>query len=207
MNNYHYVIAGLPVIFVDIDKCSPIVPGDIINEIKESVSGKDNRLIDDLLSGYEEKNYNEAFYSAMLNSSSPFLRSYFSFDLHLRNAKLRYTNKRLGINPDKGVFLIEKDSFGEEVPFEEAAQLQRILETDDLISRERGIDKLIWEKVGNLNTFDYFNIDAVLGFIARLKIIERWLSLDEESGKQMFKTLIEDIKSTFKGVDYYYTQN
>ena len=61
---------------------------------------------------------------------------------------------------------------------------------------------MMWNKIDELNTFDYFNVSTVLGYIAKLKIIDRWLKLDEATGREMFRQLVSEIRGTFKGVEF-----
>ena len=92
------------------------------------------------------------------------------------------------------------DAIAEE--FEEAAALETILNTGDILSRERGIDDLMWEKINSLTIFNYFDIDAILGFITKLNIVARWYKLDEQTGREMFKKLVDEVRGTFNGVEY-----
>ena len=89
-----------------------------------------------------------------------------------------------------------------EEEFEEASDLETILNSGDILSRERGIDDLMWEKIDNLTTFNYFDINTILGFITKLNIVARWYKLDEQTGREMFKKLVDEIRGTFKGVEY-----
>ena len=90
----------------------------------------------------------------------------------------------------------------EEPEFKEAARLQAILEGSDILARERGIDDLYWDKIDELTLFDYLNFDRILGVVVKMMIIRRWLQLDEQTGREMFKRLVDDIRGTFKGVEY-----
>ena len=38
--------------------------------------------------------------------------------------------------------------------------------------------------------------------MAKMMIIRRWLILDEETGRAMFKRLVDEVRGTFKGVEY-----
>ena len=196
MNNYEYLIASLPVITSDVSDSGRISVSRLIEEIRALSSDKDNSLIDTLLSGYEEENFTPEFYRSMLNHPNGFLREFFRFDLNLRNAKVRFLNESFGRPYDKDIFLEDEGEFAEE------DEVHRIMYGPNLVSREKGLDALIWKKIDELNTFDYFNVSAVLGYIAKLKIIDRWLSLDEETGRDMFRKLVEEIRGTFKGVDF-----
>ena len=196
MDNYEYLVASLPVITSDESPSDKISVSRLIEEIRALCSDKDNSLIDTLLSGYEEESFTPEFYRSMLSHPNRFLREFFRFDLNLRNAKVRYLNESFGRPSDKDIFL-EDDR-----EFEEEDDVHRIMYGPNLVSREKGLDELVWNKIDALNTFDYFNISAVLGYVAKLKIIDRWLSLDEETGRDMFRKLVEEIRGTFKGVDF-----
>ena len=206
MKNYEYIVASLPDITTGW-KFGDKGPDDYIEEIIDLCSDKDRMLIGFLLSGYHEENLNTDFYVKALVHADAFIREYFRFDLNIRNAKVKYLNKALGRPADKDVL-----SFGEdtdqrvldaaEAEFEEAADLETILNSGDILSRERGIDDLMWEKISNLTTFNYFDIDAVLGFITKLNIVARWYKLDEQTGREMFKKLVDEVRGTFKGVEY-----
>ena len=196
MDNYEYLIAGLPVLSKDWSANSSVSVDSLIEEIKNGCSKKDNVLIDSLLDGYKEENFNEDFYKSMLRHKNSFIREFFTFDLRVRNAKVRYLNEQLGRNTDKDIFL---ETEGE---FEESEALMSVLYGDNLIDRELGLDELMWNKISELNIFEYFNINVLLGYISKLKIIGRWLSLDEKTGKEMCRRLVEEIRGTFKGVEF-----
>ena len=206
MKNYEYIVASLPDITTG-SKFGEKGPEDYIEEIVSLCSDKDRKLIEFLMSGYLEENLNAGFYSEALTHKDAFIREYFRFDLNVRNAKVKYLNKALGRDAEKDVLL-----FGEDTPqavldvaaeeFEEAADLETILNTGDILSRERGIDDLMWEKIDSLTTFNYFDIDAILGFITKLNIVARWYRLDEQTGREMFKRLVDEVRGTFKGVEY-----
>ena len=206
MKNYEYIIASLPDITTGW-KFGDKGPEDYIEEIIDLCSDKDRKLIGFLLSGYHEENLNTEFYAKALVHADAFIREYFGFDLNIRNAKVKYLNKALGRPADKDVL-----SFGEdtdqrvldatEAEFEEAADLETIFNSGDILSRERGIDDLMWAKIDDLTTFNYFDIDTVLGFIAKLNIVARWYKLDEQTGREMFKKLVDEVRGTYEGVEY-----
>ena len=199
MDNYEYLIAGLPVLSMDVsdsDKSDKIYARGMIDEIRALSSDKDNSLYDQLLSGYEEENFTPEFYRSMLSHPNTFLREFFRFDLNVRNAKVRYLNDRLGRPSHQDIFLEDEGEF------EEEEEVRKVLYGSDLLEREKGLDALMWAKIDELNTFDYFNVSALLGYIAKLKIIDRWMSLDEEMGRELFRRLVAEIRGTFKGVEF-----
>ena len=124
------------------------------------------------------------------------------------NGKGRYLNQALGRDPEKDVLSLrdpEAEETGlepEETEFKEETRLQSILEGKDILARERGIDDLYWEKIDEITLFDYLNFNKVMGMVVKMMIIRRWLVLDEQTGREMFKKLVDEVRSTFKGVEY-----
>lgn len=195
MNNYHYIIAGLP------DLSRDWMAGEtdadaIIGEIKKLCSSRDVSVIEFLEDGYIAENLTEEFYLKALSHGNRFIREWFSFDLDVRNAKVRYLNRSLGRDTDKDIISIP----GREP--EDMEKLDAVLAGTDILSRERGMDDLYWAKAEELTLFHYFDLTVILGFIARLKIIDRWMKLDEGKGREMFRSLVDEVMSTFKGVEY-----
>lgn len=194
MNNYEYIVASLPVIEPGSRLGSSAAANAITNDIREQLSNKDNALVNMLLDGFDPEKLNAGFYRACLGSGSRFLREYFLFDLFLRNTKVEYLNASLGRPEGKDVLLLEEL---EDYEFEQKEEIVEILSGTDIIGREKGLDMAIWEHVEEVTTMDVFDMDAILGFIARLKIIDRWDKLDPETGAELFRRLIKEIRATY----------
>ncbi len=194
MNNYEYIVASLPVIEPGSRLGSSSAANAIIDDIREQLSNKDNALVTMLLDGFDPEKLNAGFYRACLGSGSRFLREYFLFDLFLRNTKVEYLNTSLGRPEGKDVLLLEEL---EDYEFEQKEEIVEILSGTDIIGREKGLDMAIWEHVEEVTTMDVFDMDAILGFIARLKIIDRWDKLDPETGAELFRRLIKEIRATY----------
>lgn len=194
MNNYEYIVASLPVIELGSRLGSSSAANAIIDDIREQLSNKDNALVTMLLDGFDPEKLNAGFYRACLGSGSRFLREYFLFDLFLRNTKVEYLNASLGRPEGKDVLLLEEL---EDYEFEQKEEIVEILSGTDIIGREKGLDMAIWKHVEEVTTMDVFDMDAILGFIARLKIIDRWDKLDPETGAELFRRLIKEIRATY----------
>ena len=211
MSNFEYIISSLPYLTMDFKYAGQAGFNSVISDIKRDLDEKDQGLVEFLLKGFSDKELNADFYAAALKHRNRFLREYFRFDLNLRNAKVRYLNAQLGREPDMDVMTGE-DPEAEDVDidgfrftggeFEEALKVDNILAEKDLVSREKGLDDLLWDKVDSLSTFHYFDIEAVLAYIAKLHIVTRWLNLDEEVGRDVFRRLLKDVRGTYKGVKY-----
>jgi len=202
MNNYEYIIAGLPSITLESKFQEGSTPDTIIAEIKNGCSKKDNALIDQLLDGFKDECLNHNFYYRALRSSNRFIKEYFRFDLNVRNAKVKYLNQALGRPSDMDVMVSTAEEPLDGGIFEEESKVNAALNSGDILSREKGIDDLMWNKISSIVLFDYFDIEVILAFIAKLHIIDRWYKLDAETGREMFKKLVNEVRGTFKGVQY-----
>lgn len=196
MGNFEYIIASLPVFTPDKGPSAESAAG-IREFVRSQLDGKDLALADFLESGWQEDNLNESFYRNALSHRDRFLREYFRLDLQVRNAKVRHLNKALGRPEGTDIFLVPEDPDLQAQP-----QLDLIYEDTDILGKERAIDRLVWNKIEEITTFDYFDIDAVLAFLAKLHITQRWMLLDDETGRDLFRRLVAEVGSTFKGVQF-----
>ncbi|NLZ18915.1 MAG: DUF2764 family protein [Bacteroidales bacterium] len=194
MNNYEYIIASLPVLRLDDLKAGRGLAEKLLGEIRSQLSERDNALLDFLLLSYDPDQLNADFYKRALAHRNRYVREWFAFDLDLRNATVDYLNESLGREKGQDQILLEGR---EEAEFPERAKAETVLHGDDILDRERGLDELRWQKIDEINLMEYFNMEVILGFICKLKIIDRWLQLDPESGRAMFRKLVEDIRSTY----------
>ena len=207
MNNYVYIIAGLPDFTPDWRQGQDSLD-EYLNNVRELLSEKDNKVLDLIVEGFDKEKIGLEFYKEALSHRLGFIREFFTFDLNVRNQKVRYLNEALGRAPEKDIMTLrdpEAEETGlepEEPEFKESAKLQTILEGHDILARERGIDDLYWDKIDEITLFDYLNFDKILGMVVKMMIIRRWLILDEEAGREMFKKLVDEVRGTFKGVEY-----
>jgi hypothetical protein len=194
MDNYEYIVASLPVLRPEDSRSDNVNAEALIAEIREQLSERDQAVLDQLLSGYDTEQLTEDFYRQILRHKNRFLREWFRFDLDLRNATVGYLNHQLHRAPDHDKILLEEREV-EEFPELEAAE--RILRGADILQRERGLDELRWHKVDEITLLDYFDLETLLGYVAKLKIIDRWLQLDPDSGRALFRRMVEEIRTTY----------
>lgn len=195
MNNYEYIIASLPAISTDW-KFTDKTPEDYLAEIKSQCSKADCEVIDFLRDGLADENLDRDFYLRAFAHKNRFIREYFLFDMNVRNAKVRYLNTALSREKGKDVMDLPEGEF------EQAQALETIFAGNDILARERALDDLMWDRISELTIFNYFDINAILGFIAKLHIVARWYKLDERTGRERFRKLVDEVRGTFKGVSY-----
>ena len=190
MNNYEYIIAGLPLLQQD-GQGNPDTEA-ILAEIRGQLSTKDNAILDLLTDSYNPGKLDAELYRRAAGCGNAFIRHFFELDLGVRNAKVEYLNRTLG-RPEGTDVLIpypEKDTDA----FEQKAEVDAILEGNDILARERGVDDFYWKAVDALTVMDVFNLDVILAFVVKLKLVERWLRLDESAGRELFRKLVKEIK-------------
>lgn len=201
MNNYEYIIASLPVLSSEgsnnVTAAAGLDADAILLEIREQCSDKDNALIDFVQKSIEGEELDVEFYREAAKSRNKFVREYFAFDLALRNAKVRYLNTALARPAGTDIVVLDEDEDVEETP-----ELDAIFEGKDLLAREKAMDDAVWAKVEDLVVMEVFSIDVVLAFLVKLGIVNRWLKLDEQTGREMFRKLVDEVRGTFKGVNY-----
>ncbi|NLZ50412.1 MAG: DUF2764 family protein, partial [Rikenellaceae bacterium] len=173
----------------------------LLEEIRSQLSKKDNALMEFLLDGWDSEKLGEDFYLKAAASNNDFVRDYFEYDLGLRNAKVSYLNKALGRPEGQDIMILPHDStkYEEIKDFEDAAKAVEVLGQNDILGRERGLDDLLWAKIDELTVMHVFDIDVILGFVCKLKIVDRWLSLDEATGREYFRKLVKDLRKGVEG--------
>lgn len=194
MNNYEYIIASLPVLQAGYR--GPLDAEGLLEEIREQLSATDAASLQLVLDGWNANALGEEFYARAAKSRSAFIREYFLYDRQLRNAKVAWLNKSLGrpegqdIMPAPGADITDED-------FEDQARAAEVLAGSDILERERGLDNLLWDRIDALTIMHVFDLDVILGFAAKLQIVNRWLKLDETTGRELFARLVSDMKSQY----------
>ena len=194
MDNYVYIVASLPEIAVSYEG-APFDYAAVKEQIVELLSEKDQQLVSLFEEGFDETTLGAEFYKKAAESKNRFIREYFDFDARLRNMKVAYLAKRLGKDGD--AYFVDMP----EADFEEYQQIKDILENADFVLREQKMDELKWEKASDIARMDYFNMNAILAFLAKAKTVQRWAELDKEKGEEMFRKLVKEVRGTFAGVN------
>ena len=212
MSNYEYIISSLPYLTADYKYAEGQGFQRVLDDIRADLEEKDGEVLAFLLKGFLAQELGPDFYAVALAHSNKFIREYFRFDLNLRNAKVRFLNQELGRPEEQDVVTGRGSDDDEHLDidlyrfhggeFEELRQVQDALALGDILSREKALDDISWEKISSLETFHYFDLTAVLAYVAKLHIVDRWLALDEEKGRELFRQLVNEVRGTFKGVNY-----
>ena len=183
MANYPYIIASFPDLLLDFEQ-HPLDASATVAEVKGLLSEKDGKLVDWLEFGLEGSHLTPHFYRNIRQTGNRFLTEWFAFDRKLRLAKVAH---------------LEGKPVQEEFPELDKAEI--IFKVEDILQREKLLDRLCWNKAAELVDFDIFTIDTILSLITRLHILARWNRLDPQTGAAMFRRLVDEVRGTFQGIN------
>jgi hypothetical protein len=140
-------------------------------------------------------------------SGNIFLSNYYEFDQNIRNIitalnirkyKLKEKNRFIGDNiVSEALTQSTLKDFGLTGEFPLIESLLHIFEEDDLIKRERAIDQIRWDYLDELNTFNYFTVEVILAQVIKLRMILRWIRLDEPTGRELFRKFIDNLNNSY----------
>ena len=198
MGNYHYIIAGLPELVLNAD--NKAFSYDAVREqIYLSSTEKDRRFIEWFDFGTNEDNLNAHFYRAAMNCKNRFIRLYFALDLEIRNRKVDFVAGKMERSGDPYKVQVKND-IDLNLNEEQLTRLQSIFANKNILEKEQLLDKFKWDYISGLNGYGEFNMDVILSFLAKGKLIDRWNKLDRKAGEEMFRKLVDEVRGTFNGI-------
>lgn len=173
---------------------------DVIAEYKENKGNRSIKQWENLLASH--------YFDYVLSANNSFLKAWFEFEMNVKNILTGVNCRKFERDPEEEIlgdnFVAEavrrsnaKD-FGLDVELEYAGHVIGIAEKTNLLSMEKSMDQFRWEQVNELTRFNYFSIEVVLAYVIKLEMIYRWMQMDEKTGKEMFKKLIDELKDNFE---------
>lgn len=154
-----------------------------------------------------EKGLLNYFYEDVLQSNDRFLESYFQMDLNLRNIMaalnsrmydFHFPNESLG-ESDIIMRLVKNPAadFGLSGEFPFIDSLSEAFAAKDPYRIGFVSDQIRWNYIEELTRFSFFDLHAVMGYLAKALIIKRWMDLDEEEGGKRLDAIAENIMKDF----------
>ena len=134
-----------------------------------------------------------------------FVQQWFEFEQNVSNIIVALTARQVGI--DARCSIVGNDiistqlreskeqDFGLKTILPYFGNLLAVTKISDPVQKERALDELKWRWLEDETFFHYFTVEKVFAFLVKLDIIERWSRLDAETGQQLFRRLIDNIKS------------
>lgn len=148
-----------------------------------------------------------AFFAFAVSHSNAFIREWFELERQIKNIlaaiNARHHEKEYAkylIGNDEDVQNLSKShaadfNLGKHHPVFD--NIQRIWEQNNILQRERGYDMFRAKWIDEQNFFEYFNIDRILGYYTKLRLIYRWLKADADLGKEVFHDTLNKLENSF----------
>ncbi|MDG5799041.1 DUF2764 family protein [Marinilabiliaceae bacterium ANBcel2] len=150
----------------------------------------------------------EGYNDLMSSCSNRYLRDVSSFQRNISNIMTALNSRKYDvefsdtlIGDDEVVSALKKSrmrDFGLSNEVNDIEELIQIFEIDNITERELKLDKYQWQYFDEITFFNYFTIEKVLAFLQKMFIVERWMKLDSEKGKEMFNQLLKDLEADFQ---------
>ena len=148
------------------------------------------------------------YYNHVLEVENLFMKEWFSFNLHVNNILSAFNVRKYNLSKE-GVFIgdnfvteaLKRSSlrdYGLANDFQFIEKLLSIDENGNAMEKERALDMLRWEYVNELTTFNYFTIEVLIAFLIKLFMVDRWMTLDPETGRKMFRQMISDLEKSYE---------
>lgn len=151
-----------------------------------------------------EKALLTAYYEECAKSKCRFLREWSDFDRTLRNVAAAIVARAAGrsiesvtIGGGDVVDQLQRSSAADFGLRGEVAYIDSVIaavnDEQNLVEKEHKIDLVRWEQASELSGFDYFNINAILSYLAKINIVARWALLDPKRGREMFERIMAEL--------------
>ena len=155
-----------------------------------------------------ERSLTKAYYDHLLSTGNGFLNEYVRNEMNMRNIMTALNGRKFDIDVSADIIgdsdiehALRKSrtrDFGLANDVDNLEALIQIYEMPNLLDRELKMDMQKWNFLDEATFFNYFTIEKVLAFVIKVFIVERWISLDEEKGKELFKQLIKDLENSYE---------
>ena len=155
-----------------------------------------------------ENQITQLYYDYLLKTDNRFIRHWFAFEMDLNNIITAYNCKKHDLKVDNELIgnteitekLIKSNArdFGISNEFPKLEAIINALEEENIIEKEKRIDIIKWELLNDWSFFHYFTIEKVFVYTIQIEIIQRWLSLDKETGQELFNDLLGSLEKSYE---------
>lgn len=156
----------------------------------------------------EENVLSGRYYAHLMASHNRLVREYAEFVMDVRNLVAALNARKYGREVAREVVgdnafaralrTSNAKDFGLAQDYEFVDRVVSLMNNDDLVARERGLDMLVWDFLDEAVTFEYFSAERVMAYLLQLLIVERWSRMDLESGRKVFWEMVERLRKSFQ---------
>lgn len=148
------------------------------------------------------------YYDYMMQADNLLVKRYAEFSMNLKNLVTALNARKYGIdvakevigNNDFAVALRTSNTkdFGLGMDYPYVEKVIALMENDNLVERERGLDLILWNFLDEAVIFEYFSLERVISYMLRLMIVERWSRMTSESGRRIFMEMVERFRQSLQ---------
>lgn len=160
-----------------------------------------------------ENQLTSLYYDYALKTKNAFMREWLTYELNIKNV-LAAINCREHDMPLDGQIIGDNEiarqlkskggkDFGLTSDFPDIEILLQWYDNKNLQEREKGIDLHKWNWLDENTFFHYFTIERIVAYTIKLAMVERWLTLDEEHGRQLFEKLLHELENSYNFPEEY----
>lgn len=143
------------------------------------------------------------YYDYLQKKGNDFVRLWSALDRNIRLVVAAITAKRFNldlrhliIGESELIHLLRSGNWSELSSLEEAeviTAVMRISEEESLSLRQRKLDDLKWSFLDTVTFSDSFSLNAMMAYLLRLQILERWCGLDKAQGEEKFRAIVDTL--------------
>lgn len=159
-----------------------------------------------------------AYYDYVEREGNKFVRTWKALERNIILVLAAITVKRFDLDARKLIIgeselvrLLRSGNWSDVSFLEEGdvvTEITRISEEENLSTREHKIDDFKFRFLDNLTFADAFSINAMLAYLERLLILERWANLDKELGESRFREIVGTLnREAREGLDDFRRMN
>lgn len=167
---YPYFLSSLP--FLEFNAELPFSPEEFVNKAAEFLSSLDLTMLKNALSPV-----------ASIGPVHPVTKNWLEFNIVFKNelARLRATKKKI---PVEKYIRPQKEQNLNLIPL-----IQHAIRQPSPIDAEKELDGIKWRYLEELSLGHYFDLQAVIIYLYKLKIIERWSKIQKADKEKILLSL------------------
>lgn len=144
------------------------------------------------------------YYEFLVTTKNKFYREWVVLNQNVNNILSAISARKHGLEPRNVVVgqnhvaqLLRTSGardFGLSDVLDYYGEIAKLSDESDIVERERKMDLFKWRWLDDNTFFHYFSVEVLLSFLFKLEMTQRWLTLDKQTGEQMFRKIIQDLK-------------
>ena len=182
------------------------------------IAGMPSYMVDFLRMRWEEESREKAerkmipwedrlaayYYAFAMRCGNRFVADWYELNLNIRNLLTAFTCRKHGL--ERSNYIVGDNEVAQQLRTSNArdfnvgdlmelfADLQRVAEESDLLTREKKVDMLKWQWLADQTFFKTFDIESVFAYLLQIEMTERWTTLDKTTGEQTFRSIVGAMK-------------